>query len=665
MSVVGSHSHAFRSWNSLFALPFSRRSAMQADCELIRAAREIANELVAVNDSELVQRSDGLREQKVEPPRVTSWLTNATALVLEAVRRQYSIGLYDVQLRAGLVMSRGQIAEMQTGEGKTFAGVLPAFLFALAGRGVHVCTPNAYLAARDERQLRPIFQRLGTVTSTRLEGDSFEKSCLAYQADITYAAGQQFGFDYLHDQWTRRQFQTAKIGAATTQQLLGRGVETRIRGRGLYAAVIDEADHVLVDDATSPLLISMADDQPAADAELHLAARPIALSLVVDQHFREDPATGGLELTEEGFQQVYRTEEFATDERLCRAWHEYILAALRAERRLCRERHYVVREGELRLVEQSTGRIFPDRTWSGGLHQAVQVKEGLRVTAETQSRGRITRQAFFRSYQHLCGMTGTGTPCRQELKSIYRLDVSPIPTRLPCQRDILPLRVCRSYREKLEAVVTETVEVIQRGRAVLIGTNHIDQSVDVMNALRSARLSPHVLNGLQNEDEAEIVAIAGRSGSVTVATHLAGRGTDIPLDESVHANGGLHVIGLEHHRLARVDRQLVGRGARQGDPGSARFYISPDDRFVADHAPYLAASVVRCIESNEVIAALSGNIETTQRRLEQDDRRLRYRQMKRNDRPGTTLEGIGAGVSRANAKDQSRAMPRGILSIHS
>ncbi|MEL6107890.1 MAG: preprotein translocase subunit SecA [Planctomycetota bacterium] len=664
MSAETSVATGVGSWSSLLGLsPRPRHERL--DAEIIAASRRIAADIRTIDDAELRRRCDALREQQKRTRQWSDHFAQSAALVFEAVRREYSIELYDVQLHAGLVMSRGHIAEMQTGEGKTFAGVLPAFLLSLAGNGVHVCTPNAYLASRDERQLRPVFQRLGVSTSTRMESDTFDESCRAYRADITYAAGQQFGFDYLHDQWTRRQVQAAGLGVETTNVLRGRGVETKLRGRGLYAAVIDEADHVLVDDATSPLLISTAADRPAPDSELHLAARPIALALEANEHFREEPS-GGIRLTDNGFREVYRNDELASHPQLTRAWHEYVVAALRADRTLSRERHYVILGGELRLVEQSTGRIFPDRTWSGGLHQAVQAKEGITITAETQSRGSITRQAFFRAYQHLCGMTGTGTPCRQELKSIYRLDVRPIPTRRPSRRQLLELRACRDYREKLRAVTDETIEMVRQRRAVLIGTNHIDQSVEVARALHDAGHDASILNGLQNQDEAEIIEAAGRVGAITVATHLAGRGTDIPLDGTVFQSGGLHVIALEHHRLARVDRQLIGRGARQGDPGSARFYISPDDRFVAEDASYLAAAVVRCVESKDGIPTLSRNIESAQRRFEQEDRRLRYRQMKKNDRPGSALEGIGAGVSRANARARSCGDgPRGVTPINS
>ena len=344
MSLIGTVTSAtagLRPWNVLAGFSSGRQTYADSDAALIDSARRGAVEFAALSDVELIDRCDALRQRCIHPPREPERLVHAAALVIEATRRQYGIELYDVQLRAGLVMSRGQIAEMQTGEGKTFSGVLPTFLFAMAGRGVHVCTPNTYLATRDEEQLRPIFRRLGLATSIRSESDSFEQSCHAYQADITYAAGQQFGFDYLQDQWTRRQFKMAEIGTTTTQQLLGRGVETRLRGRGLYAAVIDEADHVLVDDATSPLLISAAADRPAPDAELHLAARPIALSLVPDVHFREEKTAGTIELTDSGFQRVYEHDEYMSHDRLCRAWHEYVLAALRAQRTLSRERHYV------------------------------------------------------------------------------------------------------------------------------------------------------------------------------------------------------------------------------------------------------------------------------------------------------------------------------------
>ena len=229
----------------------------------------------------------------------------------------------------------------------------------------------------------------------------------------------------------------------------------------------------------------------------------------------------------------------------------------------------------------------------------------------------------------------------------------------------MELCVCRDYQEKLRAVANEALAILRQKRAVLVGTNHIDQSRDVASELRAAGQSVNLLNGLQTQDEAAIIAMAGRSGTITVATHLAGRGTDIPLDQIVFANGGLHVIAFEHHRLARVDRQLIGRGARQGDPGSARFFISPDDRFVADHAPFLAASVVRCLESKDSVVALVKNIESAQRGLERDDRRLRYQQMKKNDRPGAALEGIGAGVSKSNRPHRSgRPEPPGVTPIH-
>lgn len=567
-------------------------------------------------------------------------LALAVATATEALRRSHGVELYPTQIRAGLAMCDGKIAEMQTGEGKTFAGFIPSSVLGMLGRGVHVCMPNAYLAARDESLLAKTFSLLGLTSAVRRENDSFQVTRRAYDADVTFGAGQLFGFDYLRDQWTMRQSLESPLGSSSMQRLAGHGIETQMRTRGLHAAVVDEADQVLVDDATSPLLITAAEDQAAADAPLHHAARVIALSLVRDRDYKIETILGGVELTDRGFDQVYQDEALATDPLLCRPWHAYVLSAIKAECLLRRDRQYVVIEGKIRLVEQSTGRIFADRTWSDGLHQAVQAKEGLPITAETESQGRICRQVFFRLYENLCGMTGTARSCRQELRSIYGLDVVEIPTYRPSLRQQLPIGVYASEACKLQGVIVETCVTVAQGRSVLIGTNHIDQTNRVAGALRKAGIRPHVLNGIQSEAEANIIAGAGQPGVVTVATHLAGRGTDIKLHPSVKQAGGLHVIAWEHHRLSRVDRQLVGRGARQGDPGTARFCISPDDQFVSIQAPYLAPAVVRCLDAPDLVEALCRAVQAAQRRLEADDRRGRFRLLRDNERPGTAMSGV-------------------------
>ncbi|MCA9139734.1 MAG: hypothetical protein KDB00_23340, partial [Planctomycetales bacterium] len=546
--------------------------------------------------------------------------------------------------------------EMQTGEGKTFAGLLPAYVLALSGRGVHVCLPNAYLAQRDQAIASPVFSRLGLSTAVRRENDSFQVTRAAYEADLTYGPGQLFGFDYLRDQWTRRQFADSPLGSATMARVLGRSMDSQLRMRGLYAAVVDEADQVLVDDATSPLLICAANDRPAPDAMLHQIARLTALSLQRNADFEIDSVAGDVQLTDHGFRHVYENEEFATHVQLNRPWHAYVISALKAEFLLLRDRHYVVIDDRICLVEQSTGRVFRDRTWSDGLHQAVQTKERLVITAETQSQGRITRQAYFRMYENLCGMTGTAQACRRELHSIYGLDVSEIKTRLPSRRRVMETKVFPSRSAKLVGLVDETTQVIREGRAVLVGTNHIEQTETIAEAFRKAGIIPAVLNGVQSGEEADIIAQAGSARAVTVATHLAGRGTDIKLASSVAKAGGLHVIGWEHHRLSRVDRQLIGRGARQGDPGTARFLISPDDHFIAGQAPHLAAAVIRCLDCPKAIPALCHSLAAVQRTLESHDRSVRYRLMRQNQRPGNALtRGIAPAENPRGEANQNRS----------
>jgi preprotein translocase subunit SecA len=626
------------SFSSLWTDQATRRN------RVIAKSRPIAASLRSADQARLRENTNQLRSVWKTIRDDENALALAAATVIEAIERTHAVRLYDTQLRAGLAMCNSCVVEMQTGEGKTFAGMLPAFVAALADRGVHVCSPNDYLAVRDQQLLAPAFATLGVTTAVRLKNDSFDATRRAYAADVTYGASQLFGFDYLRDQWTRRQAHAAPLGNATLDRLSGCGIETQMRTRGLFAALIDEADQVLIDDATSPLLITSADRSPAPDAMIHDAARKLALTLMPNEHYRCSSAGASIQLTNTGFHRVYEFDDLSTSVLLKRPWHRYVESALRAEHLLRRDRHYVVINDSLRLIEQSTGRLFSDRTWSDGLHQAVQTKENLPVTAETESQGRITRQSFFRLYRHLSGMTGTAQSCRTEFRSIYRLDTLEIATRLPSRRRMLPTRVVKDENAKLRALIKETRQMLDTGRSVLVGTNHIEQTNTIATALKKIGISPQVLSGVQSEQEATIIAQAGQPRVVTVATHLAGRGTDIVLHRSVAEAGGLHVIGWEHHRLQRVDRQLVGRGARQGDPGTARFYVSPDDLFISRHAPYLATALIGCLESRETLSAFCRSIRSAQRRLEIDDRTLRYRLMKQYQRPSNALARRSTGI---------------------
>ena len=572
----------------------NRRLAAGWIQSIVAESRGIADSLRDVDDHALMAHTRQLRQyvRREVDTFDKHLLTLAAGGVIEAIRRVTGMTLFDVQVHAGVVVSCGAVAEMQTGEGKTLSGTLPAYVHALSGRGVHVATTNSYLAQRDHEKLSPVFQRLGLTTGLLTDADDDAESKVAYQTDITYGPGYVFGFDYLKDQLKIKAVESGVIGNAVMRRVNGKSVLSELRQRGLHAVIVDEIDHVLIDDAVSPLLLSSSGQGLAADADLHVLARDLAATFQQDKDFTIQP-TGGVELTDQGFQHSYDQTEYAVAENLIRPWHEYVVLALRAKHQFTRDVQYVVADEEIQLVDSSTGRIFEDRTWSDGLHQAVLAAEGLPITPETEPLARITRQRFYRYYDFLGGMTGTATGCENEFARVYGLAVSVVPTRKPSRRKLLPEVIRDTEEQKVNAIGEEVATLHQQGRAVLVGTLNIAQSTLVANELDRRQLPFAVLNGIQDADEAAIVARGGESGAITVATNLAGRGTDIPLDDVVKELGGLHVIVTQRHSLSRVDRQLIGRCARCGDAGTARFYLSAEDDLVTKHAPWVARAIKR------------------------------------------------------------------------
>jgi preprotein translocase subunit SecA len=549
-------------------------------------------------------------------PRHRSQLVMATAAVCEAVRRTTHLQLYDVQLYAGLVMSCGAIAELQTGEGKTLASVLPTYLCALSGRGVHVVTPNAYLAQRDFEILTPVFALLGLTTGLLREDASAEQTRSAYRADITFATGQRFGFDYLRDQLTLQRALDMAPGQLTLLRLAGSDPTIQKLQRRLSAAIVDEIDHVLLDDALAPLVLSGFHSDEAADAQVHLAAYEMTEQLS-DEHFGVD-ADGRIYFSQVGLNRLYDDNEMSMHPQLLRPWHEYVLQALNAKLFYKRDVQYVVREQQVNIVDAATGRIYRDRTWSSGLQQAIQARERIKIRPESQALASITRQQFFRGYAFLAGMTGTAAGCESEFSSVYGLPVVSVSPRIPSRRTELPTRILDSRTDKYDAIALEAERFASEGRAVLIGTLNVVESRVIAERLQQRGLRFELLNGIQDADEAALIAKAGKSGAITVATSLAGRGTDIKLDRRVFELGGLHVIVSEMHSLARVDRQLIGRCARCGDPGSCRRYVSTEDELIAKHAPWLLRELRR------ISAAQEGSFDqqsppatTHQRRIEE------------------------------------------------
>jgi preprotein translocase subunit SecA len=588
-------------------------------------------------------------------------LIDAVILAFDAVKQTHGIELFEVQLRAGLIVSggwmsrRGAVAEMQTGEGKTYALFVASLIAALPGRGVHVATPNAYLAQRDHEELRETWALLGVQSSCLPEDVSSEQSQLAYRADVTYGPGHAFGFDYLRDQLAMDADARQRPGTRLLKRLsspTSKGVRLQ---RGLAIALVDEIDHVLIDDALSPLLLSGTRPGEAEDAAVHRQARVVAESLQEGTDFQTNGQV--VELTDTGLDLVYRALDDWSDGSLRRPWHEYVELALQAERLLHREMDYVIDDQSVRIVDQSTGRIYEDRTWSGGLQQAIEAKEELPIQRESEALAKITRQRFYRSYDYLAGVTGTAGDCRDELRSVYGLDVQTVNPRLPSRRLVHPTHVTHTIEQKVAAIAEEARRMTDAGRCVLIGTLDIATSHRVAAEVRRQGLSCELLNGLQNTEEAEVIARAGQPHAITVATNLAGRGTDIRLHPDVVARGGLHVIVAEHHRSARVDRQLIGRCARCGDPGSCRSFLSAQDDLVCQSAPWVGRAIERAIATDQMeTLSVDSQIASIQKRqakraaaarrqlLETDERdRGLVRKAQSNRDPAPHLHALDAG----------------------
>lgn len=606
------------------------RTAGESDAT-VSGIHEALGELRTFSDADLRNAASAWR-QRAEQPLSAESLEGGCALAGEALRRAVGVELYDQQWMAALTMLAGRVAEMQTGEGKTFACFPVAVTRGLLGRGVHVITPNAYLARRDQELLSPAFTVLGLSCGLLPENCAAEVKRAAYACDVTYGPGYEFGFDYLRDQLRLRASKRGRLGTRTLQCLVGEpDVRRALVQRGLATAIIDEIDNVLLDDATSPLVLSEDTAHRADDAEAHLAARQTAQELQIDIDFLVDPVVDGAWLTPAGIARIHAQETAVPLHWLKRTWTEYVEHALRAEWLMRRDQHYIVQEGEVRIVDTSTGRIFQDRSWRDGLHQAVEAKEGVEVTAERVSLLQITRQRFFRLYENRCGMTGTATGCETEFRRIYGLAVSPVPLRRPCQRELWPWRTFRDVPTKYRAITASVRELQRVGRPCLIGTRTIADSECLAGMLATLQVPFRLLNGRQDAAEAEIVARAGELGAVTIATNLAGRGTDIRLQPEVVRLGGLHVIVAECQDSARMDRQLIGRCARQGDPGSAQFFVSGDDGILRRHGAWLARYIHQHADPDgELRQDVSAQFRRVQRSAESADYAARAALLRRD-----------------------------------
>lgn len=565
----------------------------RSDYALLQKIRDAAGAYAELDDELLPDQAAEVRRyiESGVPLLNTEVLVPSFALTLEAVRRCLGMVYYDVQLLAGLALSTGALAEMKTGEGKTIVAALPACLYGLSGMGSHVATVNSYLAERDWELMRQPLEMLGLSVGLSKERAPAHEKRRAYECDVTYSTGYELGFDFLRDQATLR---------SRREPVLGESFRNRLRGvaneqlpmiqRGHYFAIIDEVDSVLVDEANTPLILSQAATANAAMIAVFELANSVAQQLVLDHDYTVDRRKRTLKISTEGRRKIYEGSS-VPESGLCRPWATYVEQALRAQRLLRRDVDYVVDEGKVMLVDQSTGRIFADRNWRDGLHQAVEFKEQVEVTGEKQSIARVSRQRYFGLYETLAGMSGTCTGQEREFREFYNLPVVVIPERLPNQRANLPTRFFADEDAKWNAIAADVELRHRMGQPVLVGTRTIDESVQLSNRLVELGVEHRVLNGRQDDEEADIVAVAGEVGSVLIATNMAGRGTDIELSKESEARGGLHVIATQRQDSARVDRQLIGRSARQGRPGSCQTFVSASDELFVQHDPYAGERV--------------------------------------------------------------------------
>jgi preprotein translocase subunit SecA len=512
----------------------------------------------ALTDEELKNKTAEFRGRLEKEETLDDLLPEAFAVVREASKRVLNKRHYDVQLIGGMVLHEGRIAEMRTGEGKTLVGTLPVYLNALLGRGVHVVTVNDYLAQRDSSEMGKVYEFLGLSVGVNLNTLEHDEKQFSYSRDITYGTNNEFGFDYLRDNMVLYKEQMVQ--------------------RPLYFAVIDEVDSILVDEARTPLIIS---GQAAKSTDMYYMADRFVSRLKDEEDYIVDIKMRSVTLTEAGVtkgEQAFNIENLFDHANV--TINHHITQALKARVIMKRDVDYVVENEEVIIVDEFTGRMMTGRRYSEGLHQAIEAKEQLKVQNESMTLATITFQNYFRMYRKLSGMTGTAKTEEEEFKKIYGLDVIVVPTNRPMIREDNPDIVYKSVNSKFRAVVEEIVKRHQNKQPMLVGTISIENSERLSDMLKRKGIQHKVLNAKFHAEEAEIVARAGQPGSVTIATNMAGRGTDIVLGEGVPDVGGLHIIGTERHESRRIDNQLRGRSGRQGDPGSSQFYLSMEDELM-------------------------------------------------------------------------------------
>lgn len=595
-------------------IALEEKTAILTDEEIRNKTKQFQTELADI---------DNVKKQNDYLDKI---LPEAYALVREGSKRVFNMTPYKVQIMGGIAIHKGDIAEMRTGEGKTLTATMPTYLNALAGRGVHVITVNEYLSSVQSEEMAELYNFLGLTVGLNLNSKTTEEKREAYAQDITYSTNNELGFDYLRDNMVNYS-------------------EDRVM-RPLHFAIIDEVDSILIDEARTPLIIS---GEAEKSTSLYTQANVFAKMLKQDEDYKYDEKTKAVHLTEQGAdkaERMFKVENLYDVQNVDVISH--INTALRAHVTLQRDVDYMVVDGEVLIVDQFTGRTMPGRRFSEGLHQAIEAKEGVQIQNESKTMASITFQNYFRMYNKLAGMTGTAKTEEEEFRNIYNMTVTQIPTNKPVQRNDKSDLIYISQKGKFDAVVEDVVEKHKAGQPVLLGTVAVETSEYISNLLKKRGIRHDVLNAKNHEREAEIVAGAGQKGAVTIATNMAGRGTDIKLGEGVEELGGLAVIGTERHESRRIDDQLRGRSGRQGDKGDSRFYLSLQDELMIrfgserlqkmmsrlgldDSTPIESKTVSRAVESAQKRVE-GNNFDARKRILEYDEVLRKQREIIYNER---------------------------------
>jgi preprotein translocase subunit SecA len=579
----------------------------------VEAVSALEPETENLSDDELRAKTEEFRERLAGGETLDDILHEAFAVVREAARRTLGMRPFDVQVMGGIVLHEGKIAEMKTGEGKTLAATMPVYLNALEGKGAHVVTVNDYLARRDAQWMGEIYEFLGLTVGLIQDGHGPGERRVAYAADITYGTNAQFGFDYLRDNI-----------AASVDGLVQ---------RELNYAIVDEVDSILIDEARTPLIIS---GMPETAADTYYRFAAVVPRLKAGEDYEVDEKKRQVAPTEAGVEKVEKAlgvENLYDDVNTNLVNH--LNQALKAHALFHKDVEYIVRDGNVYIVDEFTGRVLESRRYSEGLHQAIEAKEGVAIQEENQTVATITIQNYFRQYEKLAGMTGTAATEADEFMHIYKMAVVSIPTHMEMIRDDKDDFVYRSKKAKYDSVVQDIVERHKMGQPILVGTVSVDVSEHISALLKRRGIKHNVLNAKQHEREAEIIAEAGERGAVTIATNMAGRGTDIKLGEGVPDLGGLYVLGTERHESRRIDNQLRGRSGRQGDPGESRFYLSFEDDLLRRFGGQRMQNVIDRIGLEEDVpieaGMVSGSVRRSQEQVESQNFQIRKRILEYDD----------------------------------